>query len=101
MPMQRVRKLRGGALVCFLACNLLVSVHFPSICDWWESPADDLHWSWRCRALFGDQVECITTLLSWQNMCEEGRHFGRSLFDAEEMVLQTRAAAARPLPSSQ
>ena len=42
-----------------------------------------------CRTLFGDAEECLTTLNAWQNMCEEARHFGRALFDAEELVLST------------
>ena len=41
------------------------------------------------RTLFGDAEECLTTLNAWQNMCEEARHFGRALFDAEELVLST------------
>ncbi|KAK9823830.1 hypothetical protein WJX72_005805 [[Myrmecia] bisecta] len=41
------------------------------------------------RALFGDQEECITTLLAWQQMCHEARWFGRALYDAEEFVLQS------------
>ena len=40
-----------------------------------------------CRSLFGDEMESLTTLNAWQNMCEEARHFGRALFDAEEVVL--------------
>jgi len=42
------------------------------------------------RTLFGDAEECLTTLNAWQNMCEEARHFGRALFDAEELVLSTQ-----------
>ena len=41
------------------------------------------------RTLFGEAEECLTTLNAWQNMCEEARHFGRALFDAEELVLST------------
>lgn len=42
-----------------------------------------------CRALFGDQEECLTTLLAWQQMTNEARWFGRALYDAEELVLQS------------
>ena len=42
-----------------------------------------------CRALFGDQEECLTTLLAWQQMTNEARWFGRALYDAEEIVLQS------------
>ncbi|DBA97322.1 TPA: hypothetical protein ACH3X1_015060 [Trebouxia sp. C0004] len=41
------------------------------------------------RALFGDQEECLTTLLAWQQMTNEARWFGRALYDAEEIVLQS------------
>ena len=40
-----------------------------------------------CRALFGDQEECITTLQAWQQMMHEAKWFGRALYDAEEVVL--------------
>ena len=42
-----------------------------------------------CRALFGDQEECLTTLLAWQEMTNEARWFGRALYDAEDLVLQS------------
>ena len=41
-----------------------------------------------CRALFGTEEECITSLAAWQHMCTEARWVGRALFDAEEMVLR-------------
>ncbi|KAL3133149.1 hypothetical protein ABBQ38_007044 [Trebouxia sp. C0009 RCD-2024] len=41
------------------------------------------------RALFGDQEECLTTLLAWQEMTNEARWFGRALYDAEDLVLQS------------
>lgn len=43
----------------------------------------------KCRALFGDQEECLTTLLAWQEMTNEARWFGRALYDAEDLVLQS------------
>lgn len=41
-----------------------------------------------CRALFGDQEECLTTLLAWQSMTHEAKWFGRALYDAEEMAIR-------------
>ncbi len=41
-----------------------------------------------CRALFGTEEECITSLAAWQHMCTEARWIGRALFDAEDIVLQ-------------
>ena len=41
-----------------------------------------------CRALFGTEEECITSLAAWQHMCTEARWVGRALFDAEEVVLR-------------
>jgi len=41
------------------------------------------------RALFGDGEECLTTLQAWQQMTYEAKRFGRALFDAEDMVLQS------------
>lgn len=41
-----------------------------------------------CRALFGNVGgECITTLAAWTVMCEEARSFGRSLYDAEQVLV--------------
>ncbi len=42
-----------------------------------------------CRALFGLEEECITSLAAWQHMCTEARWVGRALFDAEEVVLRS------------
>lgn len=45
------------------------------------------------RALFGNVGgECITTLAAWTVMCEEARSFGRSLYDAEQVVLDNLIA---------
>lgn len=43
------------------------------------------------RALFGDQEECLTTLLAWQSMTNEAKWFGRALYDAEEMAMRACA----------
>ena len=50
-----------------------------------------------CRALFGREEECITSLAAWQHMCTEARWIGRALFDAEDIVLQhTEQPASAP-----
>jgi hypothetical protein len=41
-----------------------------------------------CRALFGTEDECITSLAAWQQMTTEARWVGRALYDAEELALQ-------------
>ena len=66
-----------------LSCAHIVSMGCGSLCH--------LNFCHACRALFGDQTECLTTLLAWQQMLNEAKWFGRALYDAEELLLQNCA----------
>ncbi len=39
--------------------------------------------------LFGDAEECITTMARWKHMCDEAQCFGRALYDAEQVVIDS------------
>lgn len=42
--------------------------------------------------LFGDAEECITTMASWKHMCDEAQCFGRALYDAEQVAIDSAPA---------